>query len=546
MITGIEYFILANQILTYAIIFFGMFIEGEGLIIFASIFAWQGHLNWLFLALTILAGTVAGDMVWYLGGRFLRGTRFGNWLDRKYESHTDTLDTNIREHYGRFAILSKFMYFTTHPTIFLVGWNKFPFKKFLWITLYSTAIWGLGVLSIGYFFGYAISLIGYRQFVHRIEIFAVLLLGLVFLLGFGLKKVLKRKVYGPKTNKAGGTALAGSQFEAPYQGSLLAAMIEAQQKRSRALTTAIFVDIDNTFHKKGYEPAANTLLQRANAHEIPLIAVTGASFPAVAQRIKSGELPAFAAIANAVGTELWILASNTGDEPVYERDTFFEDMISRLGFDRRELAQKAQTLIDELAATEASWRFDFQEPVKEKAYLAGTAGAPQPYKISFHFFATSAELETITVRLKSVFTKQRVIVCEEINHNRTLPADSPVRKYCADILPVTKAEAISYFAKLFRIEQAVVAGDSGNDIEMLTQSRATGAILSILVGGHTAEAAAKLRKITSDWEHPSEHVWCATSAGTKRTLYVEPLESGRYASESILYAIGNVIPVKIW
>lgn len=192
--SGIEYFIIANPILTYAALFAGMFIEGEGLIIFASVFAWQGHLSWYLLALTVFAGTIAGDIVWYAGGRFLRGTRLGNWLDRRYESHTDALDKNIREHYGRLAILSKFMYFTTHPTIFLVGWNKFPFKKFLWITCYATFAWASTVLAAGYFFGYAIELIGYKRVVHRIELFAILLLVAVYLFGRILKKTIKKKV----------------------------------------------------------------------------------------------------------------------------------------------------------------------------------------------------------------------------------------------------------------------------------------------------------------------------------------------------------------
>lgn len=191
--SGIEYFIIANPILAYAIIFLGMFIEGEGLIIFSSIFAWQGHLNWLILAATVLIGTMAGDILWYGGGRLLRGTRLGNWLDKRYEKHTDALDTNIREHYGRLAVLSKFMYFTTHPTIFLVGWNKFPFKKFLWITLYATTIWALSVLGIGYFFGYAIELIGYKRIVRRIEIFAIILFAIVFIAGNVLKKALRKR-----------------------------------------------------------------------------------------------------------------------------------------------------------------------------------------------------------------------------------------------------------------------------------------------------------------------------------------------------------------
>jgi membrane protein DedA with SNARE-associated domain len=191
--TGIEFFILANPVLTYAIIFVGMFFEGEGIILLASFFAWNGKLGWLTLIFVVLLGTMAGDLLWYAGGRFLRNTRLGNWLDKKYESHTSSLDTNIREHYGRLAILSKFMYFTTHPTVFLVGWNKFPFRRFVWITFYATTVWALTVLAVGYFFGYAISLLGYKRIMHRVEIFAILLFGAVFIFGRIIKKFLSKR-----------------------------------------------------------------------------------------------------------------------------------------------------------------------------------------------------------------------------------------------------------------------------------------------------------------------------------------------------------------
>ncbi|MDO8601891.1 MAG: VTT domain-containing protein [bacterium] len=188
-----EYFIIANPLLTYSIIFFGMFFEGEGIIILASIFAWQGHLNWGTLAGAILAGTYLGDLVWYAAGRMLRGTRFGNWLDRKYEKPGDTIKKAVTEHYGRFAILSKFLYFTTHPTVFIVGWHQFKFRSFLWVTLYSTLIWSAVVLGIGYFFGYAIELIGYKRVVHRIEIFAILLFTAVFIFSRLLKNQFRKK-----------------------------------------------------------------------------------------------------------------------------------------------------------------------------------------------------------------------------------------------------------------------------------------------------------------------------------------------------------------
>ncbi len=192
--SSIEYFIIANPLLTYAIVFFGMFVEGEGIIILASIFAWHGRLNWLAVVLLVILGTFIGDLVWYAAGRLLRGTRLGNWLDRKYEKPGDMIEKAVTEHYARFAILSKFLYFTTHPTVFLVGWHKFNFRRFLWVTLYATLVWSVVMLGVGYFFGYAISLIGYKKIVHRIGLFAIILFGAVFLFGRVIKRALQKVI----------------------------------------------------------------------------------------------------------------------------------------------------------------------------------------------------------------------------------------------------------------------------------------------------------------------------------------------------------------
>jgi membrane protein DedA with SNARE-associated domain len=185
---GLEHFVIAQPLIAYLIVFFGMFIEGEGIILIASIFAWQGRLSWLLLAITIISGTILGDIAWYMLGKHLKGTRLGGWLDKIYEKPGNVIEKVITEHYGKFAILSKFMYFTTHPTVFLVGWHDYKFKKFLGITAYASIIWGLAVLLIGYSFGYAISLIGFKKIMKRIEIFALI----VFVALFVIERLIKK------------------------------------------------------------------------------------------------------------------------------------------------------------------------------------------------------------------------------------------------------------------------------------------------------------------------------------------------------------------
>jgi len=200
---GIEHFIQANLTLIYLIVFVGVIIEGEAVILFASVFAWQGLISWPLLALAVICGTITGDVLWYAGGKKLKGTRFGVWLDKHYEKFgASRLTEKVIERYHWYAVLNKFMYFTTKPTIFLMGWHDYDAKKFLRITTYATLIWATTMLIVGYGFGFTIHLIGYKKILHSIEIFAVALFVGIFAIEWLIKKIVNKKVIkivGPTT-----------------------------------------------------------------------------------------------------------------------------------------------------------------------------------------------------------------------------------------------------------------------------------------------------------------------------------------------------------
>jgi len=189
-------FLSTEPFLAYLIIFVGVMLEGEGIILLASIFALQGHLGWTLLALTIISGTIIGDILWFEAGKHLKGTKLGYWLDKRYEKTGEWVDETIMNHFHWYAIISKFMYFTTRPTIFLAGWHGFEFKKFLKITTYATIIWATVIMSIGYGFGYTISQIGFKKIEHRIEFWAIGIFLAVFIIERLIKKLVSYKAEG--------------------------------------------------------------------------------------------------------------------------------------------------------------------------------------------------------------------------------------------------------------------------------------------------------------------------------------------------------------
>ncbi len=186
-------FLVTQPFLAYLIIFLGVTIEGEGIILLASVFAAQGHLSWFWLAVSAISGTIVGDLFWFEMGRHLKGTKLGGWLDRRYEKTGEWLNDWIVSRYHWYAVVSKFMYFTNRPTIFLAGWHNFDQKKFFKITIYATLIWAAIILGLGYLFGLTVGLIGFKKILHRITYFAIGLFVVLFLIEWGINKLVRRK-----------------------------------------------------------------------------------------------------------------------------------------------------------------------------------------------------------------------------------------------------------------------------------------------------------------------------------------------------------------
>jgi membrane protein DedA with SNARE-associated domain len=115
------------------------------------------------------------------------------WLAKRYERTGEWVNEWIVSRYHWYAIVSKFMYFTTRPTIFLAGWHGFEFKKFLKITTYSTIVWATIIMSIGLGFGFTVNQLGFKKITHSLELFAIGLFAVIFLIEWGINRLVRKK-----------------------------------------------------------------------------------------------------------------------------------------------------------------------------------------------------------------------------------------------------------------------------------------------------------------------------------------------------------------
>lgn len=310
-----------------------------------------------------------------------------------------------------------------------------------------------------------------------------------------------------------------------YQESVLGKMLDSQ-KDDRV---ALFTDIDNTFARKGFEGASLELEKRSGEESVPIVAVTGNYFSVVMKRILSGELPPFQAIASSVGTEIWLLKGVSEDgTPEYVKDTVFQESLEKSGYVRNELVEVSEKVILDFEKTHPDWKFDFQSPEKELD-LKTNPDDEYRFKISFFAYLSDEDVSAMVAELQEKFPKQQVVVCEEINYNKTLSPDAKIKKFCIDILPITKAGAVRYMSKVANVDQGLVAGDSGNDIDMLLNS---GELDAVLVGGYKQEAKDALDKTVIEKKGKRSFRKVVGNDGRVKSVYIE--QGDRVAAESIL------------
>lgn len=256
------------------------------------------------------------------------------------------------------------------------------------------------------------------------------------------------------------------------------------QDQTNQLRQALITDIDNTLYRADSQLAIDAtwqLRKRLTNDNRPIIAVTGNSYAVVRHRLDSGELPPLEVIVGSVGTEVWIRKATN-----YVFDAVYDSHLQQTGYQHRQVADGASKIMQILNAKIPTASVTFQDTNDNTIY-----------KTSLYFYAdTLATVAIITQAFTSHFTKFKIVICEEIHYNASLQSNDQPKKYCLDIVPATKADAVNYLINTYRLKQGIVAGDSGNDIDMLLET--PDSFIAVAVGGHKDELARALTAATTD------------------------------------------------
>ncbi len=141
-----------HQILAYAIIFLGLILEGEVVVITTGVLAYLGALDfWLSLTLIFAGSFVKTFVLYYLGEQMNKKfsqSRFFQYVERRVLYFMP----RFKQKPFWSIFLSKFIMGTNYLVIIFSGYNRIKLKTFLKAEIISTIIWAPALLSLGFFF----------------------------------------------------------------------------------------------------------------------------------------------------------------------------------------------------------------------------------------------------------------------------------------------------------------------------------------------------------------------------------------------------------
>lgn len=146
------------------------------------------------LILTIFVADISGDLLWYSLGRALRDTRFGNFV-KNHLPHHAKIESAVQKKGASWIFMAKFLYASSFPVIFSVGWARIEFRKFIRTSLLSVAIWLPILVGLAYGLFSGLSPLRAVSIFKNFEVVFIMGIILFFVADYFLARLF-RKIFG--------------------------------------------------------------------------------------------------------------------------------------------------------------------------------------------------------------------------------------------------------------------------------------------------------------------------------------------------------------
>lgn len=154
-IGAIQHFVEIHAIAVYFIIYLGVVIEGEIMVIFAGIFSHLGSINTFIAWVAVILGGATKSVLGYMMGYHLQKHHSHRPFIHKVERRISYFLPKFNEKPYWSIFISRFLILGIGWfTIIFSGYKKIPLKIYVKAESYSLVLWSIGVLMLGYFFSF--------------------------------------------------------------------------------------------------------------------------------------------------------------------------------------------------------------------------------------------------------------------------------------------------------------------------------------------------------------------------------------------------------
>lgn len=181
---------------SYLVLFPLVVIEGPVVTIITGFLVSLGFMDFIPAYMTIVAGDLSGDVLYYSAGRW--------WLNNTYKGVLKFLNINfklvhkleaaIKKNKGPFLFFGKLSHAIGGLILFAAGSAGISFKEFLEFNFFATLPKSLILIGVGYYFGSTVS--NFRRAldftVLGLFIFTLILIGVYFAVTYVSNRYLKK------------------------------------------------------------------------------------------------------------------------------------------------------------------------------------------------------------------------------------------------------------------------------------------------------------------------------------------------------------------
>ena len=185
-------YLTTHQALGYAIIFFGMMIEGDILLFTTGFLTHQGYFDIGVASILVFCGVIIGDNIWYVLGELMGGKKSFFKINKFIEKATNPFDAHLKNRPAWTFFISKFAWGLYRPIVLKAGALKISFSKFIEANLIATVMWIFLVGGLGYLS--SASFLAVRHYLRYTELTLLLAIAVFILISHIVTKISRKEL----------------------------------------------------------------------------------------------------------------------------------------------------------------------------------------------------------------------------------------------------------------------------------------------------------------------------------------------------------------